>query len=73
MLRQLVGVEVAPIVRAVALADGGCSSQQTTRDQDEAEDQDDVQATEESAELVPPKARLSAIASTDDVDALFGG
>ena len=73
MLRQLVGVEAAPVVRTVAISDSGGASQQVMRESLDGDEQENDELASDSAEVVPPKAKLSAIASAQDVDALFGG
>ena len=69
MLRQLVGVEAAPVVRSVAISEGSGAARRVNGE----EGQDEDEGNGEEDEGVPPKARLSAIANPDDVDALFGG
>lgn len=73
-LRQLIGVEASPAMRAVALpyevatgANGDMAARQVMRSSDEGEDEED------ESDVAPPKAKLNAKVAPDQVDALFGG
>lgn len=73
-LRQLVGVEAAPAIRAVALpyevatgANEDGAARQGMRDQEDGDDGDN------EGDVAPPKAKLNTKVAPDQVDALFGG
>lgn len=74
MLRQLIGVEAAPMMRAVEQSyevmtrdeKGGDDYQPSQAQVEDDDDDDDI-------EVPSPKARLKAKVAPGDVDALFGG
>lgn len=75
MLRQLVGVEAAPVMASLVQPRDAISKDDPAIGRLSQHPIDSVVALEDEDEPAQPapKARLNAIASPEDVDALFGG